>query len=212
MGVFKRLGNLMKAKANTALENMEDPIEMLDLKIKETEERLHKAKVASAQVLGNASELKKKRDNAEKEMKNYLEKAKMAKEKGAMDLARKALERKIEAEQQFNSFTTQSAQADEQAKVLKDRLKQMQKEIDKLRRYRDEAGARMQNAEAATQINTILADLGSNEDELTLDAIERKVAKKENYAEGLGQLREKSLDEQLAELEMSNLDDELANL
>lgn len=42
----------------------------------------------------------------------------------------------------------------------------MQKEIDKLRRYRDEAGARMQNAEASAQINSILVDMGSNDDEL----------------------------------------------
>lgn len=212
MGIFKRISNLAKAKANKALDELEDPIEMLDLKIKETEERLHKAKVASAQVLGNSSELKAKRDKSQKEMEEYLAKAKTAKEKGAMDLARKALEKKIEAEQQYNSYKVQAEQAEAQSEELKARLKQMQKELDKLRRYRDEAGARMQNAEASEQINSILADLGSNEDELTVDAIEKKISKKESYAAGLGELREKSLDEELAELEMSSLDEELENL
>lgn len=212
MSIFKRLSNLAKAKANNVLDDLENPIEMLDLKIKETEERLHKAKVASAQVLGNASELKAKRDKAQKEMEDYLGKAKKAKEKGAMDLARKALEKKMEAEQQYNILKDQANQAEVQAEELKTRLKQMENELDKLRRYRDEAGARMQNAEASEQVNSILADLGSNEDELTIDAIERKISKKENYAMGLGELREKAIDEELAELELSSIDDELEKL
>ncbi|WP_105614199.1 PspA/IM30 family protein [Vallitalea okinawensis] len=212
MGIFKRLSNLAKAKANNVLDDLENPIEMLDLKIKETEERLHRAKVASAQVLGNTSEIKAKRDKAHKEMEDYLGKAKIAKEKGTMDLARKALVKKMEAERQYNLLKEQAEQAEVQAEELKTRLKQMENELGKLRQYRDEAVARMQNAEASEQVNSILVDLGSNEDELTIDAIERKISKKENYAIGLGELREESIDEELAKLDLSSIDDELEKL
>ncbi len=53
MGVFSRINNMLKAKANNALDKAENPIELLDQKIKDMEDDLHNAKLSAAEVLGN---------------------------------------------------------------------------------------------------------------------------------------------------------------
>ena len=59
MGIFNRMSNMIKGKVNSTLDEMENPIELLDQKIKDMEEQLSKAKLNSAQVLGNVHEIEK---------------------------------------------------------------------------------------------------------------------------------------------------------
>ena len=53
MGVFTRMSNMIKGKVNATLDNLENPIELLDQKIRDMEEQLSKAKTSSADVIGN---------------------------------------------------------------------------------------------------------------------------------------------------------------
>lgn len=62
MGVFSRISNMFKAKVNNTLDEMENPIELLDQKLREMEEQLSKAKLNSAQILGNVHEIEKKHE------------------------------------------------------------------------------------------------------------------------------------------------------
>ena len=60
MGILGRVSNMFKAKVNSKLDDLENPIELLDQKIKDMEEQLNKAKLNAAQVLGNAKAIEKK--------------------------------------------------------------------------------------------------------------------------------------------------------
>ena len=44
MGVFTRMSNMIKGKVNATLDDLENPIELLDQKIRDMEEQLSKAK------------------------------------------------------------------------------------------------------------------------------------------------------------------------
>lgn len=48
MGVFTRVSTMFKAKVNSKLDEIENPIELLDQKIKDMEKSLSEAKIASA--------------------------------------------------------------------------------------------------------------------------------------------------------------------
>ena len=50
MGIFNRMSNMVRAKVNSTLDDMENPIELLDQKIKDMEEQLSNAKINSAKV------------------------------------------------------------------------------------------------------------------------------------------------------------------
>lgn len=212
MGLFKRISNMVKGKVNATLDDMENPIELLDQKIRDMEESLNKAKLSSAQVLGNVHEIEKKLDAAKKESAEYDQKVRLAMSKGNEDLAKRALQRKLDADKKIQTLTASYNQAKQSAETLKKNLKQLQDNIEKTRSYRDEAAARSNNADAAQKVNEILANVQTKNDSINIDNIERKIARKEAMANGLGDLKEiDDLDSEFEALQSSvDLDAELA--
>lgn len=190
MGVFTRVSNMFKAKVNNALDEAENPIELLDQKVRDMEENLNKAKLSSAQVLGNVHETEKKMTVAQKESKDWEEKVKLAVAKGNDDLAKRALERKLDADKKYLSLQASYTEASAKAELLKKNLRNLEDEIQKTRSYRDEAAARMNNAEASKQVNEILANVQTKTNTIKIDDIERKIQRKEALAEGLGDLKQ----------------------
>lgn len=211
MGVFKRLSNMMRAKVNDSLDEMENPIELLDQKVRDMEESLNKAKVSSAQILGNVHEIEKKMERAKLESSDFDAKVKLAVQKGNDELAKKALEKKLDADKQYESLSKSYEDASKKAQLIKEKLRDLEEEIEKTRSYRDEAAARYNNAEATKQVNEVLSNVDAGSNKINIDDIERKIEKKEALAEGLGDLQQDtSLDKQFEELNSVNLDDELA--
>ncbi|AKA71152.1 PspA/IM30 family protein [Clostridium scatologenes] len=210
MGIFSRMSNMFKAKVNNALDEVENPIELLDQKIRDMEESLNKAKLSSAQILGNVHEIEKKMATAKRDSEDFDEKVKLAMSKGNEDLAKKALAKKLECDKTYDSLKTSYEDASKKAETLKAKLRELENEIEKTRTYRDEASARFNNAEASKKVNEILSNVDTGSNKINLDDIERKVQRKEALAEGLGDLREdNSLEKEFEKLKETDLDEEL---
>lgn len=210
MGIFTRMSNMLKSKVNSTLDEMENPIELLDQKIRDMESQLNKAKLNSAQIIGNAHGIKKKLDASEIEVKDYEDKVKLALSKNNEDLAKRALARKIEAEKKRDSLKTSYDAARTQADAIKKNLAALEAELNKTRNYRDEAAARYSNAEASQKINEVLANVQTKSNSIQIDSIERKIQKKESLANGLGELREvDTFDSEFEALDAVDLDLEL---
>ena len=210
MGIFTRMSNMLKSKVNSTLDEMENPIELLDQKIRDMESQLNKAKLNSAQIIGNAHEIKKKLDASEVEVKDYEDKVKLALSKNNEDLAKRALARKIESEKKRDSLKTSYDAARTQADAIKKNLAALEAELNKTRNYRDEAAARYSNAEASQKINEVLANVQTKSNSIQIDSIERKIQKKESLANGLGELRDiDTFDSEFEALDAVDLDLEL---
>ena len=210
MGVFTRVSTMFKAKVNSKLDEIENPIELLDQKIKDMEKSLSEAKIASAQVIGNARETEKKVQKAKAMVDDYDSKVRLALSKGNEDLAKRALAEKIKAENNYNSLLQAQTVAREKADALKGKLLELQKELDKTRAYRDEAAARYANAEASQKVNEVLANVKTKNNSIQIDNIERKIQRKESLAQGLGELRDlDDFDSEFEKLNELDLDAEL---
>ena len=210
MGIFSRMSNMIKAKVNNTLDEMENPIELLDQKLRDMEEQFNKAKLNSAQILGNVHEIEKKLNLAKKESADYEEKIKLALSKGNEDLAKKALARKVEIDKKVSSLQSSYNNSKIQADALKANLRSLEKEINKTRNYRDEAAARFSNAEASQKVNEVLANVQTKNNSIQLDSIERKIQRKESLAQGLGELKDlDNFDSEFEKLDEVDLDLEL---
>ena len=210
MGVFNRISNMFRAKVNNTLDEMENPIELLDQKIRDMEESLGKAKLSSAQILGNVREIQKKMEECQKESSDYEGKVKLALGKGNEDLAKKALERKLDADKRYASLKTSYDEASVKAEAVKKNLRALEEEIQETRNYRDEPAARFNNAEANKKVNEILSNVQTSSNKINLDDIERKIQRKEAMAEGLQDLRDNnSLEKEFDALNELDLDSEL---
>lgn len=210
MGVFSRISNIFRAKVNDAIDNLENPIELLDQKIRDMEESLNNAKLSSAQIIGNVHAIEKKMDIALKESKDYEEKIKLALNKGSEELAKKALEKKLEADKNYSNLKSSYEEAYKKAETIKKSLKTLEEEIEETRNYRDEAVARYSNAEASKKVNEILANVETKSNRINIDDIERKLQQKEALAQGLEDLKSgNSLEKEFEKLEELDLDAEL---
>ena len=143
MGIFNRISNMVKAKTNAALDDMENPIELLDQKIRDMEESLNKAKISSAQIFGNLKNTQKEMDKAKELSNEYDEKVRFAMSKGNEELAKKALKLKLDADKKYETLNKSYEELSIKANTLKENLIKLQEEIDKTRSYRDEASARL---------------------------------------------------------------------
>lgn len=210
MGIFNRMSNMLKSKVNSTLDEMENPIELLEQKIRDMETQLNSAKLNSAQIIGNAHETKKRMETAERETKDFDEKVKLALSKGNEELAKRALAKKIESQKKFESLKVSYETARNQADLIKKNLASLEAEIEKTRNYRDEAAARFSNAEASKKVNEVLANVQTKSNSIQLDSIERKIQKQEALANGLGELRNTDdFESQFEALDTLDLDSEL---
>ena len=189
MGIFNRMSNMIKGKVNSTLDEMENPIELLDQKIKDMEEQLSKAKLNSAQVLGNVHEIEKKMNAAKNESVDYDSKVKLALSKNNEDLAKRALAKKVDADKKYESLVTTYNTSKAQADALKKNLRALEEELEKTRSYRDEAAARYSTAKASKKVNEVLANVETKTNSINIDNIERKIAREEAMANGLGELK-----------------------
>ena len=210
MGFFSRIGKMTQAKVNEALDDMENPIEMLDQKLRDMDKSLNDAKVASAQVLGSFRQTENKMVEAQQGSIDWDEKVKLAMSKGNEDLAKRALAKKLESDKSYEVFKTTYEAQKVKADILKKRLAELQAEVEKTRTYRDEAVARLTTAEAGVKVNEILANVTTKSNAINIDSIERKISKKENLAEGLSEIADvDDLDSEFKKLGDPDLDSEL---
>lgn len=211
MGIFSRMSNMIKAKVNNSLDEMENPVELLDQKLRDMDEQFNKAKLSSAQILGNVHEIEKKLDSAKKESEDYDQKVRLALSKGNEELAKRALAKKVETDKKAASLQASYDNAKIQADTLKANLRVLEEEITKTRSYRDEAAARFANAEASQKVNEVLANVQTKNNSIQIDSIERKIQRKESLAQGLGELRDlDDFDSEFKKLDEVDLDLELA--
>lgn len=210
MGLFQRISNVLRGKANSALDAIENPVELLDQKIRDMEASLNTAKISSAQIIGNVHEIDKKIEDAKKDSVDFEEKVKLAVSKGNEELAKMALAKKIEADKKVSNLQESYVTAKQKADSIKESLKELEEEIANTRSYRDEAVARYNTAEASQKVNEILANVETRTNKINLDDIERKIQKKESMAEGLAELKpDNTLEDEFKKLEAVDLDEEL---
>lgn len=211
MGIFTRMSNMIRGKVNATLDEIENPVELLDQKLRDMDEQFNKAKLSSAQILGNVHEIEKKLTLAKREAADYEEKVKLALSKGNEDLAKRALAKKVETDKKITSLQASYDNAKAQADTIKANLRALEEEITKTRNYRDEAAARYANAEASQKVNEVLANVQTKSNSIQIDSIERKIQRKESLAQGLGELRNlDNFESEFEKLDEVDLDLELA--
>ena len=126
---------------------------------------------------------------AKNESVDYDSKVKLALSKNNEDLAKRALAKKVDADKKYESLVTTYNTSKAQADALKKNLRALEEELEKTRSYRDEAAARYSTAKASKKVNEVLANVETKTNSINIDNIERKIAREEAMANGLGELK-----------------------
>lgn len=215
--ILGRITNMAKANINALLDRAEDPEKMLDQMIRDYTNSIREAESAVAQTVGNVRLAEKDLEEDRAAATQWGEKAALASKKAEEartsgdtaeaerldNLARLALGKQIDFEQQVKSQEPLLVSQKEVAEQLKAGLAGMKTKLEDLKVKRDQLVARQKTAQAQNQVQETAAKFNLADPTSELNRFEEKIRKQEALAAGRAELASESLENQFAELEKS---------
>lgn len=186
--IFKRLLYIIKSIFSSTLNEFENPLDLLDQKIKNMEQILNEAKYSSAKILGSISEIERTLQNLSKRNDQYTQYIKLALNKGDQLLAKKILEKKLDNDKYFDSLSIGYNDANEKGEALKLQLSELQQNIYDTKIYRSLAFARYNTSEAQKKINEIIFNISESDNSICISNIEAYIQKRECFTYALNEL------------------------
>src|ERR1700691_4049623 len=172
MGVMKRVSLIFRAKANKALDKMEDPRETLDYSYQQQVEMLTRVRRGVADVATSRKRVELQMNQLQKESDRRETQARSALAQGREDLARAALQQKAAAQGQLNDLQGQFSSLQEQEEKLTLASQRLDAKVQSFRTRKETLKATYTAAEAQTRINEAFSGISEEMGDVGL-AIQR---------------------------------------
>lgn len=211
MNFFKRLFKIGQAEANATLDGMEDPIKMTEQGIRDLKVDLEKSLESLAQVKALAIRAKNDVEEFTSKANDYQQKAMLILTKAksgdvnaaeADELAKQALIKKEEINQQVESAKNEAKSFDESVTKLEANVQEIKNSLKKWENELRTLKARHKVAKATKNLNKEMAEIDSSSTVAMLERMKSKIQQEEALAEAYGDLanENKTLDKKLEEL------------
>ncbi len=213
MGIFSRLSDIVNSNLTSLLDRAEDPAKMIRLMIQEMEDTLVEVRADAARLIAEKKEATRKLDRLAKAQQEWEERARLALEKDREDLAKAALVEKAKAVETAKVI-------EEDVGMLEDRLAELDADVGKLQGKLREAKAKQETLLARTKtaqtrltVRATLYDGRADSAMARFDSLEKKIDDVESRVEAYDLGGEKTLAQEIAELEAeSQIEEELNKL
>lgn len=159
MGAWQRFSVILRAKANKAIDRMEDPRETLDYAYQRQMEMLQKVRRSLLDVATVRKRLEMQGEQLQARAAKLHEQAKRAKEAGREDLAQEALSRRATIEPDLESLKAQHASLQAEEEKLAEASKRLSARLDALRTRKETIKATYSAARAQATIGETLAGI-----------------------------------------------------
>lgn len=205
MGILDRVSNLVRANINDLLDRAEDPEKMLEQILRDMQTGIGTAKSQVAAMIAQEKELEADyQDNANLAA-EWGEKAKRAVAAGKDDLAREALRRKKDADENAAVYKQQAEIQGQTVEKLKSQLNQLESKYQSTVSQKESLIARQRRAEVQKQVtkqaSATVSSLSPLDASSELDRMERKIRSNESEAAAYQELSDNSFDTQFQELD-----------
>ena len=212
MGILDRLSRLVRANVNDMIDSAEDPEKMLNQILRDMESAIPQARGQVQEMIAQEKLMEADRDQAQKLALEWGNKAQRAVAAGKDDLAREALRRKRDNEQNAQLYTEQLATQEQVVVKLKDQLRQLDAKYQATLSKRDTLLARARAAKATEQVARTLTTFSPTDPSADLERMERKIRSREAKAAAMVEMGSETLDAQFMELDDPDIEAELALL
>lgn len=220
--ILGRIAQLTRANINALIDSAEDPERMLDQMIRDYTGSISEAEDAVAQSIGNLRMMEDDEREAIETAGEWGAKASAAAAKARQlragspveadrfeNLARIALKRQIEYEDQAKDLRPTIDQQTQVVGKLKNGLTSMRAKLEELRTKRDELVSRAKIAQAQTQVHDALRSVDIADPTSEISRFEEKIRREEARVAGRSELAASSLDAQFGSLDDVVLDAEV---
>ena len=213
MGIFDRISRLLRANVNDALDNAEDPEKMLDQLVRDMAEEIRGARGQVAAMIAQEKELAADKAEGERTSAEWQRRAELAVAQGKDELAREALRRKRDSDENARVYSEQLAAQQQTVSRLKNQLQELENKYDQMESKRDALIARSRRAKAQQQVSESLGNLPTSGAASEFERFERRVRTTEAKAAASSEMAELDTDDDFAALDRDmGVEDELSAL
>ncbi len=206
MGVLDRISQVLRANINDLLDSAEDPEKMLNQILRDMEDALQKGQSQVAEQIAQEKMIQNDLESAKKNADDWGKKAELALSKAKEDLAREALRRQADYEEQVEVYEKQFEAQHKAVVKLKADLAALDAKYQDARRHKDTLIARAKSVAAQQHIASASAKISSVDYGSDLARMERRIQEKEARAAASEELKKSSVDD---EFEKLGVDDEI---
>ena len=174
MGIFDRLGTLLKSNINDLISRAEDPEKVLNQLISDMRGQLTKAKQEVASAIADEKKLHAQVEKEKQQADEWERKAMLAVEQNRDDLAKQALMRHSEHLQHAQQLHETWVRQKQETESLKGSLRSLNDKIEEAKRKKNLLIARQKRAEAQDRIHRTMSSMS---DKSAFENFERMAAK-----------------------------------
>ena len=208
MNIFRRLFNVSKAEAHSAIDKMENPIKMTEQSIRDMKKDLTQALEGLAQVKAMLIRSRNDKTQFENKAKDYQNKAMLILQKAqkgnlstedADRLAKEALIKKEENTEHQNRSSIEVEKFSKSVSQLETSINSLKKNISKWENELKTLKARVKVSNATKNLNKQMAAIDGSSTVNMLEKMKEKVAQEEALADAYGDIanESKSIDDEL---------------
>ncbi len=174
MGIFDRLGTLLKSNINDLINRAENPEKVLNQLITDMRSQLAKAKQEVASAIADEKKLAAQVEKEKKQAEEWQKRAMLGVQQNRDDLAKQALMRQNEHMQAAQSLHETWIRHKAETEALKSSLRTLNDKIEEAKRKKNLLVARQKRAEATQRIQRTMSSMS---DKSAFEHFERMAAK-----------------------------------
>ncbi|MCQ2490846.1 MAG: PspA/IM30 family protein [Ruminococcus sp.] len=216
MGVFARLGDLLKANINDIIDKAEDPEKMVKQIIADMQKELTRATQNYGKAKASERLAETKYKEAVSVSSNWENKARAALARGEQDLAKEALSRKVKADEEVASYKEMFDSISTQTDAIGDQVELLKAKLEEAKSRQAMLIARAQMADTKKQLAQSQGNFDGKGAFEKLTRMEEKVQQKEAEADAFTEIagvQQDDLQQQFAQIENdAKVDAELQRL
>lgn len=213
--VLDRISNIIRANINDMLDSAEDPEAMLNQIIRDMNDALRQADSDIADQIAQQKMIEGDLDSATRNAAAWQQKAELAVTKSRDDLAREALVRSNDYNDQIAIYTKQLDAQKAAVTELKSKREQLKTKYDSAVRNKEMLVSRAKRAQAQSNMTRVTVQAASADYASELDRMERKIRQMEARSDADAEVAESktSVEDEFARLGSSQkVEDQLAAL
>ncbi len=214
MGILDRMSTILRANINALLDQAEDPEKTLDQIIRDMADAIGQARGQVAEMIAQEKLMEADLERNQNLAREWGGKAELAVSRGAEDLAKEALRRKIDFDRNAQAYTGQLQAQQDVVTKLKHDLEQLEQKYEGAIRNREQLIARHKRAVAQQKVAQTAAQLTGMDPTSELARMEERIRLEEARAAAISEVNARpGVDDRFAALEHdSELDRQLEDL